>query len=279
MSTPKKKARAGATKGARAMWKGEVQLGERTVPIKLYAAAVERGRIHFRLLHRTDLTPVKQRTVHAGSGEEVASDEVQRAFVVEKDTVVVLDDEELEGLDPEPSRSIEVLAALPAHAVPDPFYLRPYHVGPDGDEGAYLALVEALRRGGQLALVRWVMRGKRYVGALAPREGRLVLTTLRSQGEVVLVEELPAPGGRALDAKERALAEQLVSALEGSFEPGEFHEEYTRKVHELVAAKARGKTPRLEAPKAKPKVASLASALRKSLAAAKRRGGKERDVA
>jgi DNA end-binding protein Ku len=279
MSSTKKKRDVGAKKGARAMWKGEVQLAKQAVPVKLYAAAVERSKLHFRLLHHTDLTPVKQRSVHGETGEEVSSEEVQRAFVVEKDTVVVLDDDELEGSAPEPSRAIEVLAVLPAHAVPEPFYLRPYHVGPDGDAGAYLALVEALRRAGQLALVRWVMRGKRYVGALAPREGRLLLTTLRSQGEVVLVEDLPAPGGRALDAKERALAEQLVSALEGPFEPEEFHEEYTRKVHELVAAKAHGKKPRLRAPKAKPKVASLASALRKSVEAARKHGGKERDVA
>lgn len=270
-TTKTTKARPGA---ARAMWKGAVVVGDDRVAVKLYAAAVAPGgerAVRFRLLHAADLEPVRQRSVHPESGEPVERDDVRKGLEVEPGVFVVLEAEELADLAPAPSRDIEVLGFLEPAAIPAPFHERPYHVGPDDDPESYLALVEALREAGRVAVVRWVMRGQRYAGALAAHEGRLSLTTLRRWDEVVLVHGLGAPGGRALDAKERRLAEQLVEALEGPFEHDEFEDEYQARVRALVDAKARGeRLPRAKVAKKRP-ARSLAAALRKSLEQAKER--------
>jgi DNA end-binding protein Ku len=276
MATKKKrtaKARAEPA-AARAMWKGQVVVGDDEVPVKLYAGAVGRGGergVRFRLLHAADLEPIRQRSVHPESGEPVERDDVKRGLEVEPGVFVVLEPEELEALAPEPSRDIEVVGFLDPAAIPAPFHERPYHLGPDGDPDGYLALVEALRDAGKVAVVRWVMRNQRYSGALAAHEGRLSMTTLRRWDEVVLVHGVAAPGGRALDAKEKRLAAQLVEALEGPFEHEEFHDQYQERVRALVEAKARGKA--LPRPRVAPKepTPSLAAALRKSLQAAKER--------
>lgn len=253
---------------ARAMWKGELTLGDESLPLKLYAAAQDR-RVHFRLLHEPDGVPVRQRSVHPSTGEVVDREDVRWGYEVEPGVLVVLDEDDLGGLEPEPSREIELLGFLHPRAVPEPHHERPYFLGPDGDEETYLAFAQALLASGRVALVRWVMRKKRYAGVISAGEGSLGLTTLRTTEEVVLLAGFHAPGGRALGPQEKALAEQLVSALSGHFDPAEYEEQYRRRVEELVRAKAAGKKPRLRRAKPKKPAASLAKALRQSLSAAK----------
>lgn len=255
---------------ARAMWKAVVRLGGEEVPVKLYAA-VEDRRVHFRLLHAADGEPVRQRMVHPGSGEEVERDDIRRGVEVEAGVFVVLEPDELAELEPPASREVEVTRCLERGAIDHAWYDRPYFLGPDGDPGPYFALVTALTEAGAEAVCRWVMRSKRYQGALRAERGYLVLTTLRSAEEVVPVSELAAPPGRKLDPKELKLAEQLIEALAGEFDPTEYHDEYRERVQELVDAKARGEELELRRPKARKPVRALRSALEASLKAARER--------
>src|SRR5206468_2331978 len=129
---------------------------------------------------------------------------------------------------------------------------------------------EALVKHKLLGVARWTMRGKSYVGALRVEEGYLVLIKLRYTEEVLSARELPAPGGRQLAQKELRMAEQLVGALEGAFEPKEFRDEYRERVMKFIEAKAKGKHPRLPVVKDRPSGGSLDQQLAKSLAAMKR---------
>jgi DNA end-binding protein Ku len=84
---------------------------------------------------------------------------------------------------------------------------------------------------------------------------------------VVDAGAIDAPVGRKLDQREVKMAEQLVAALEGAFNPAEFRDAYTDRVRELVERKAKGE--RIEAPKrgapSKPKRESLEATLKASL--------------
>ena len=113
------------------------------------------------------------------------------------------------------------------------------------------------------------MRGRGYVGALRVEGDHLALITLRRAGEVVDAEELPSPGGRALDPREKKLAEQLVSALEDRFEPEKYRDTFRDRLRKLIAAKAEGKEiePKEYVPRKEP--ASLEEALAASLAKTK----------
>ncbi|HEX6259245.1 MAG TPA: Ku protein [Woeseiaceae bacterium] len=248
------------------MWKGEITVGRTRVPVKMYAAVEDQG-VHFRLLHKTDKQPLKQHMVDPETDEEVESDEVRRGYVDEGGIVVMLDDEELDALKPEASRDIEITRFVPRAAVSHGWYDRPYWLGPDTHgKNAYFALAEALEAEDRQGIARWVMRGKEYVGALVAEDGYLMLITLRHAGEVVEVGELPKPSGRALDKKEIALAEQLVSALEGAWNPDEFRDEYREQLLDFVEKKAKGRAPRVK--KLRPKretTKSLADVLQASL--------------
>jgi DNA end-binding protein Ku len=255
---------------ARAIWKGRIRFGDVDVPVKLYSAVQDQG-IHFRLLHEKDMQPVQQQMVHPDTGRVVAYDEIRRAWQTEDGDLVILSDEELAGLEPEPSRDIEITHFVEPDAITHQWYDRPYFLGPDDDGDAYFALVAALRRKGREGVARWVMRKKEYVGALRLAGDHLMLMTLRRSGEVVPASALPAPGGRALDKREVNMAVQLVSALEDELDLTEFRDEYRDRVLELVEAKAEGKVLKFPEPPKRETGASLAEMLEKSVKGVKKR--------
>ena len=254
---------------ARAMWKGELKIGTNKIPVKLYAAVTDRT-VHFHILDEKHLMRVKQQMVSPDSGDEVETAEIQKGYEIEPGRFVVITDEELEKLRPEPSRDIEIKEFVPTEAVSQQWYERPYYLAPDGDEKSYFALAEALQNREREGIAHWVMRNKAYVGALRGEDGYLMLVTLRNAEEVISARDLPKPAGRAPTAKELTMAKQLVEMLEGEFDPKDYKDEYRERVMEFLEQKAKGKKPRLHAVKAKRKTTSLDSMLQKSLQSLKK---------
>ncbi|MFO0745431.1 MAG: Ku protein [Myxococcota bacterium] len=262
---------------ARAMWKASLQVGPHAVPVKLYSAIEDRA-VHFRLLDARDETPVVQELVELGSDEPLPPDAARKGVELDEGVFVMLTPEELAGLEPEESRSISVERFVPPGAVEESWYDRPYWLGPDGATSSYFALVEALRAEERIGIAHWTMRKHRYHGALRVSGDHLLLVRLRHTEEVIPASALSAPTGRTADPKEVALAEQLVGALAGPFDPSELAGTYEQRVRELVEAKASGKLVTLH--KARPKKATtsgLAAALGASLDALKRGRGQSAD--
>ena len=230
---------------ARAMWKGSIKIARTELPVKLFAAVQDVG-VHFRLLHKPDKQPVKQHMVNPETGDVVESKEVKRGFIDDGGIVVMLDEEELDELEPEGSRDIEITRFVPRGSLSHGWFERPYWLSPEENKTSYYALADALEKQDRIGIARWVMRKKQYVGALVPERGYLTLVTLRHAGEVVEASELKAPGGRAIDKKELKLAEQLISALEGEWNPEEFRDEYRDRLKDFIEAKAKGKAPKIK---------------------------------
>jgi DNA end-binding protein Ku len=261
---------------ARAIWKGSIHFGPIRVPVKLYSAVEDRG-IHLRLLDARRHEPVVQRMIDPDSDRVVPAGEVRRAVPLDEGRLVVLSAGELEELEPEASREIAVTRFVPSGGIGHPWYDRPYWLGPDGDDGAYAALVAAVERREVEGVARWTMRAKEYAGALRVERGRLALITLRRAGEVVPASALDPPSGRALDERELRMARQLVEAMEGELDLTAFRDEYRERVLELVAAKAEGKVVKFPKPPRRPKEDDLAAVLERSLKAAG--GGKRKRAA
>ncbi|RJX36041.1 MAG: Ku protein [Desulfurivibrio sp.] len=254
----------------RSIWKGIIRLGALAVPVKLYAALEEKS-VHFRLLHARDLTPLRQEMVNPATGEAVPAEAIRHGYETENGRLVILSEQELQGLEPEPGRDIEIIRFLPGPAIDHRWYDHPYFLGPDDDRQAYFALAAALNGAGTAGLARWVMRNKEYFGVLRLQAGYPILITLRHSEEVVALAKLQIPTGRESDPRELALAEQLVAALAGSFDPGQYRDEYRQRVMGLIASKASGKIIKLRKAAPKKTTTDLKQALEASLQAARRR--------
>ncbi|HZI86244.1 MAG TPA: Ku protein [Pyrinomonadaceae bacterium] len=248
---------------ARAMWKGEIKLGSTKLPVKLYSAVTDRS-VRFHILDKHK-TRVKQHMVQPDNGDEVSSEKIQKGFEIEPGRFVIVTDEDLKSLEPQPSREIEITEFVPPEKISQQWYERPYYLGPDGDVKDYFAFAEALEKREREGIAHWVMRNKPYVGALRAQDGYLVLVTLRSANEVILAKDLPKPAGREPSKKELEMAKHLVSLLEGEFNPKDFKDEYRERVLEFIERKAKGHAPRLTAVKTKRKTTSLDSVLAKSI--------------
>ena len=255
---------------AHAIWKAVIQCGKYQVPVKLYSAIEDRN-IRFRILSRKDKQPVKGAMVNPETGKIVPHDKTHRAYVAENGDRAILETTELDALEPEPSRNIETIAFLPAEQINHRWYDRPCYLGPDGNSKAYFAFIEAIESSAMHGLMRWVMRGKMYMGALRLHQGYPVLITLKHADEVVAIEDLVAPGGADLNPKELEMARQLIGMLADELDLSAFHDAYRERVLKLVESKAKG-GPRLKLvkPSSKKPNNDLGSALQASLKSLKK---------
>jgi len=250
---------------ARAMWKGVLRVGDEGIPVKFYSAARDRT-VRFRLLDRTTGRRVRQRMIRPDTGDVVPREEIHRGYPVPGGGHVILDESELEALEPEKSRDIRVETFLPPAVIGHVWYRRPYHLGPDGGAATYYALVDALAEEEMAGLAHWTMRNTRYVGALRVVGDHLMMVTLRRAGEVLEAGAIDAPEGREPQPRELRMAEQLVDALSDDFDPEAFRDEYRDRVLDFIQARARGENIRF--PRAADRAGSedLAERLEASLA-------------
>lgn len=253
---------------ARAIWKGVIRVSDFELPVKLYSAVEDRA-IHFHLLHDQDMVRIRQRMANPETDETVPRERIRKGYEIRSGEYVMLEQDELDNLQAEGSRDIQVRQFVPTAAINHQWYDRPYWLGPDGDEETYFALAAALEAQDVEGVVRWVMRNKQYLGAIHAREGYLGLITLRHAEEVIPANDLDPPAGRETDQRERDMAGKLIEALEAPFDPEDYHDEYRERVRELIKLKQQGRAIEVKEVEQKSQETSLADSLAASLQALK----------
>lgn len=253
---------------ARAMWKGSIILGKHNVGIKMYAA-VEDQTIRFHMLHKKDQAPVEQHIIRKDTGEDVQREDIRKAFSLDAGTAVILQPEDLEKLVPEDSREIEITRFVSPDVLGDQWYERPYYLGPDGDDASYFAMAQAMADKNVIGVARWVMRKKRYVGALTSIDGYLAVSTMRRADQVLKFAGIEPIATMKPAPNELKLAEQLIASIEADFDPQMWKNEYHQRLLKFIEAKARGEKLAPVKPKKKVAQVSLADSLKASIAAAR----------
>ena len=264
----------------RAIWTGAISFGLITVPVRLYSA-VSRKSVRFNQLDQRTGSRIKRKWVSALDGEEVPNDELVRGYEITSGNYVTVSDEELRSLDPEASRSIDIVEFVDLAEVDPLAYDNAYYLEPDELAAkAYKVLLTALNEAQKVAVARIVMRQKEYLAVIRPAEGVLVLSTLVYADEINAIEGIEGLDKIAdieVSEAEIAMAEQLISTLEADYEPEKYTDGYRERVLELIQKKSDGEEVVIadEAePAATSEVIDLMAALEASVAAAKETRGR-----
>ena len=208
---------------ARSIWSGALSFGLVNVPVKLYSA-VSRKTVRFHQLNEETGNRVAQKRVDSQTGEEVAYESIVKGYELGRDRYVVVRPDELDALDPERTRTIDIEDFVDLDEIDPVYYDHPYYLVPDkGASKPYGLLMEAMRRSGKVAIARVVLRSKEQLVAIRPAGDVLLMETMIFHDEVVptdVLDDLPAQGDLKASDREVAMAEQLIESLTSEFEPG-----------------------------------------------------------
>jgi DNA end-binding protein Ku len=255
------------------MWSGAISFGLVNVPVKLYSA-VSRKTVRFNQLNAETGNRIQQKRVDPETGEEVGYDQIVKGYELTKDRYVVITPDELESLDPEKTRTVDIEDFVDLDEIDPVYYDHPYYLVPDkGATKAYGLLLGAMKQANKVAIARVVLRSKEQLVAIRPAGDVLMMETMLFHDEVVPSHDIEdLPDGKELKATDRELkmAQQLIDSLSSEFDPTSYHDEYREKVLELIEKKASGEEIAVQPEAAEPaKVPDLMAALEASLAAVK----------
>ena len=266
----------------RAIWSGAISFGLVNVPVKLYSA-VSRKSVRFHQLHDETGTRIQQKRVDSSTGEEVPYESIVKGYEIAPERYVVITPDELDSLDPDKTRTIDIEDFVDLEEIDPLYYDHPYYLVPGaGADKAYALLRDAMEQANKVAIARVVIRSKESLVAIRATGRVLTMSTMLFHDEVVdrdSLDEAPETAGKTTK-RELQMAEQLIESLSGKFEPQRYHDTYRERVLEMIERKAQGEeiavAPQPEAPA---KVPDLMAALEASISAVKERGDDEAPAA
>lgn len=266
---------------ARSMWRGAIQFGLVTIPVKLYLAT-EQGGIGFNLLHASCLNRIQMKIYCPYHDEIIPRSETVRGYEWSKGKYVVVTEEDIDSVPLKTMRAIEIEmfvdASRESHGaqfVKQAYYLEPDAIGAK----AFYLLKGVLAEQGKSAICKIVLKDREQLAALNPYSKTMLLTTLHWPDEVRAMDELNLPEDQIeIKPSEKKMAEQLVASMTGDFSADDYHDDYRQALMAVIERKVAGEAPAEPAERAEAtNITDLMAALEASVAAARqeRRTGKE----
>ena len=230
---------------ARSMWKGAIQFGLVTIPVKLYTATESDYAIRFNMLHETDLSRIQMKVWCPEDDKVISRGETVKGYEYAPGQYVVISDEDLDKVPLKTVRSIEIEQFAPrddttrqhAQFTKQAYYIEPDKIG----RKAFFLLRQVLAEKELTAICKVVIRDREALAALDPFEGTMLLTTLHWPDEIRSTTELELPD-ETFDFKpaELRMAEQLVEAMTDAFDPARFKDEYREALMSVIQARIDG---------------------------------------
>jgi DNA end-binding protein Ku len=252
---------------ATSVWKGYLTFGLISIPIRLFSAA-RSERIGLNQLHNVCKTRIRMPLFCPHCERQVERSEIIKGYEYEKDQYVLFTEDELDKIEPQSARSMEILEFVKVDEI-DPLYFdASYYVTPE-EEGkkAYQLLLKAMEESGFAAIAKLTMHQREHIVVVRPRANGMTLHTMFYTNEIREVAEYGRmDSSSAPKEQEKKLAEQLIESLAAKFEPEKYKDQYQASMKAMIDAKQHGQevTP-AQHPKLAP-VIDLMDALKKSIA-------------
>lgn len=265
----------------RPYWKGYLKVALVNCPVTLSPVASDASKIRFHTINRATGNRVETRYVDSETGDPVEPEDEVKGYEIGEDKFVQLEDEELEAVALESTRTIDVESFVPKESIGWIWLDQPHYLAP-GDkvgEEAFAVIREAMQATGTVGISRLVIRRREQAVLIEPRGKGIVLWTLRYGDEVRDPDDVPDAEGAKPDAKSLALIRKLIKAGKLRWSADLVADPVEARLAEIVAAKekaaARKKKPARGQPEASEphgdNVVSIFDALRRSVEAEKKK--------
>jgi DNA end-binding protein Ku len=217
------------------LWSGVLTFGLVSLPVSIISALASTRR-PFHLLHKSDHSRVARRMLCPKDGKTVEPEHFLRGFEVAPDRYVVIRDSDIQAIEPNRSKNIEITDFVDLAEI-DPLYFdRPYYIIPQqGAEKPYRLLVETLAELKKAGIAEFIMHAQQHLVAIASLDGALCLLRLHFQQSIVDAKEL-APAQQA-DAADEKVIRQVIEKMTSKFDPEKFRDVYQEQVERLIAQK------------------------------------------
>jgi DNA end-binding protein Ku len=240
------------------MWRGAIQFGLVTIPVRLYLATESRGGLSFNLLHAPDQRRIQMK-VHCPEHGEISRSETVRGYEWSKGQYVVIEESDLEAVPLRTIRAIEIEQFVPARRerresvfVKQSYYLEPEPLG----QKAFALLKTVLADADLQAICKIALKDREQLAALDPFGSTMLLSTLFWPDEVRDLADLDLPQAEPeFRPAELDMARQLVDALTGDFDSSRYRDEYRDALLSVIEAKVAGQP--VEAPAPAPAASRL----------------------
>lgn len=254
----------------RTFWKGYLKLSLVTCPVAMMPARSESEKVRFHTLNRKTGHRIMSRFVDAVTGKPVAEDDEVKGYPKGDDDYVMLEDDELDAVALESTRTIDIETFAPRSSVGWIWYDTPHYLVPDGKVGeeAFSVIREAMKRTKTVGISRVVLYRRERAVLLDARDQGIVLWTLR-YGDEVRPEKDYFSGIKDAkpDADLRPLMDKLITSRTKNWSPDLAQDPVQDELLSIIKAKQQGKKPaKASKPQAsESNVVSIMDALKKSL--------------
>jgi DNA end-binding protein Ku len=254
---------------ATTVWKGFLSFGLLSIPVRLYSAA-RSERIGLNQLHSVCKSRIKMPLFCPVCDRKVERQEIVKGYEYDKDQYVLFEENELDEIEPDSSRTMEILEFVKLDEI-DPLYFdASYYMTPEPEgKKAYYLLQNALQDSNYSAIAKLTMHQREHTVIIRPHKGDgksgLTLHTMFYPSEIRQVSEYGTNDKVEVNSAEKKLATQLIENLAANFQPDKYRDDYQESLKALISAKQQGKQVAPVMHPTRAPVIDLMDALKKSL--------------
>lgn len=251
------------------MWNGTISFGLVTIPVALYPAT-KREELAFKLLRKSDQSPINNKRVAQADGKEVKWEDIVKGYEYEKGKFVVLKDEDFKRVDLEvAAQTIDIIDFVEVSEINPTYFQKPYFLEPQkGGDKAYALLREALRDSGKIGIAKVVIRTREHLAGVKAQGDGIILEIMHFGDELVDADSLKFPKAAHARPKEVEMAKKLIDGMTTKWDPDKYENEYKTQLMDMIEEKVKHPDEKQELPKTKKKatnVIDLMSVLEESL--------------
>ncbi|MGD9509881.1 MAG: Ku protein [Geminicoccaceae bacterium] len=261
-----------------AFWKGYLKLSLVTCPVAMVPAVTDSGKVRFHTLNRATGHRVESRYRDAETGRLVAEEDEARGYQTGPDEYVLLEEDELDTVALESTRTIDIDMFVPADTIGWIWFDRPHYLLPDDPVGeeAFAVIRDAMAATDMVGVSRLVLYRRERAVMLQPRGHGMIVWTLRYGDEVRPANNYFGDiGTDKSNAKQLALVTQLIEERTERWVPDMVRDPVQEQLLQIIEAKKKGRRPvrkRSTPEEPRGQVLNIMDALRRSIAA---EGGKK----